>query len=65
MPTEASNRTRKSFSDRTGSTAIEYALLAAVVAITAFAALTSLGLESDGLWQDTGDQLVNDGFKRN
>ncbi|MEZ5825222.1 MAG: hypothetical protein R3C97_10935 [Geminicoccaceae bacterium] len=43
---------------RRGGTAIEYALLAAVVAITAFAGLRLLGGESSGMWKTTGDTIV-------
>lgn len=45
-------------SDKAGSTATEYALVATVVAISAIGGLIALGTSSDGLWQDTGDQLV-------
>ncbi|MCB1971150.1 MAG: hypothetical protein H6851_00690 [Geminicoccaceae bacterium] len=41
-----------------GATAIEYALLAAVVAITAVAALVGFGGESSSLWTSTGTALV-------
>ena len=44
--------------DQSASPAIEYALMAAVVAITCISALMSFGSESNGMWQGTGDALV-------
>lgn len=51
-------------SDRSGSTAIEYALLAAVVAITTIGAMLLMGGETGGMWAVTGDAIV-DGLTRN
>ena len=45
--------------DEVGATAIEYALVAAVVGIMGVVALKSLGGESGGMWDDTGQQIID------
>lgn len=45
--------------DESGSNAIEYALLATVVAITAFGALQALGGSSGGMWGESGDAIMD------
>ena len=42
----------------TGATAIEYALMAAVVAITAFAGLRLMGGEAGALWNTAGNSII-------
>lgn len=43
--------------DRLGATAIEYALLAAMVAIIAIGGLVLVGDSATGLWVTVGDQV--------
>lgn len=42
-----------------GNTAIEYALIGAVVAISIIGTLLSFGSAGDGLWQNTGNTIAD------
>jgi pilus assembly protein Flp/PilA len=46
------NTIRKFFNDESGATAIEYGLIAALVAVAAIAALSALGTELSALFTD-------------
>lgn len=48
---------RKMLRDESGATMIEYGLIAALVAVAAIAALTALGGDLTGLFQDVSTQL--------
>jgi pilus assembly protein Flp/PilA len=43
---------RRFLSDRAGHTAIEYSMIAAFIAIGIIAALTSMGLSLEGMFED-------------
>lgn len=57
------NFARKLFADKKGATAIEYGLIAALIAVAAIAAMTSVGNEVIGTFNDveTGLQARNTG----
>lgn len=49
----------KSFGrDRGGATAIEYGLLAGMIAVVIIGALSALGSESGGLWSGVRDKVI-------
>jgi pilus assembly protein Flp/PilA len=50
---------RRFLADPAGATAIEYALIAAVVAIMAITGLLALGGGSNSMWGMVGGQVVN------
>lgn len=45
--------------DESGATAIEYALIAALVGLVAIAGVRSLAGGSGGLWNDVDDKVTN------
>ena len=50
---------RRLISDESGATAIEYGLIAGLVAVAIIAALTFLGTTLSGLFQAVGDTVEN------
>lgn len=48
---------RKIFNDNQGATAIEYGLIAALIAVAAIAAMTTLGENLDATFQDVSTSL--------
>ena len=49
---------RRWLNDDRGATAIEYALLAAIMAVAAITGLTMLGTGTQGLWTKVGDAFT-------
>lgn len=45
--------------DRRGNPAIEYALVGAIVAISAIGGLMALGGGAGGMWDETGADILN------
>ena len=45
-------------SDASGSTAIEYAMIAGMVAVVAITAITNMGNETLALWTDVAGKIV-------
>jgi pilus assembly protein Flp/PilA len=52
-------RLRSFARDKRGSTAIEYSLIAALVAIAMLAALKELGSGNSGSWDSTANKVLN------
>jgi pilus assembly protein Flp/PilA len=50
---------RKFFKDSKGATAIEYGLIAALIAVAAIAAMTNLGTSVGGTFNNIGGKLKN------
>jgi pilus assembly protein Flp/PilA len=50
---------RKLMKDETGATAIEYGLIAALIAIGIIGALTTLSGELEGTFNEVGNELSN------
>ncbi|PDH63787.1 MAG: Flp family type IVb pilin [Sphingomonadaceae bacterium MED-G03] len=48
---------RKMLKNEKGATAIEYGLIAALIAVAAIGAMTSLGSQLDGTFQQVSDKL--------
>ena len=48
---------RKMLKNEKGATAIEYGLIAALIAVAAISAMTSLGSQLDGTFQQVSDKL--------
>jgi pilus assembly protein Flp/PilA len=48
---------RKMFADKKGATAIEYGLIAALIAIAAITAMTSLGTKLNSTFTNVSDSL--------
>lgn len=48
----------KIFKNEDGATAIEYGLIAALIAVAAITAMTSLGENLSGTFQNVGDELA-------
>jgi len=48
----------KIFKNEDGATAIEYGLIAALIAVAAITAMTSLGANLSGTFQNVGDELA-------
>ena len=53
------NTLQRLISDESGATAIEYGLIAGLVAVAIIAALTVLGSTLSGLFQAVGDTVEN------
>ena len=51
-------RGRTVWSDRRGATAIEYGLIAALIAIAAMGGMTALGGGSNGMWSNLQNTIV-------
>ena len=49
---------RKLRADRRGATAIEYGLIAALIAVSIIGALTALGGGAGGMWTILSDEVV-------
>ena len=50
---------RKLRSDRRGATAIEYGLIAALIAVAAIGGMSSLGGGANGMWGRLNNQVEN------
>lgn len=50
---------RKLFADRRGATAIEYGLIAALIAVAAIGGMTSLGGGANGMWSRLSNEVQN------
>ena len=50
---------RRLRSDKRGATAIEYALIAALIAMALLASITSLGGSANGMWGRTANEIGN------
>jgi pilus assembly protein Flp/PilA len=50
---------RKLLKNKKGATAIEYGLIAALIAVAAIAALGTIGTELNKTFDKVGDELVN------
>jgi pilus assembly protein Flp/PilA len=50
---------KKLFKNEDGATAIEYGLIAALIAVAAIAAMSSLGTQLQGTFNKAGSQLAN------
>ena len=57
----AIRRLRRLCSDKRGATAIEYGLIAALIAVAAISGMSSLGGGSNGLWGKL-DNRITDGM---
>ena len=49
---------RTLWDDRGGATAIEYGLIAALIAVAIIGSLTALGGGTGGMWTEIGDQVA-------
>ncbi len=45
--------------DRSGATAVEYGLILALVFLSMIAAVTGVGTETIGMWNDVSDEVVD------
>ena len=50
---------RKAMADRCGATAIEYGLIAALIAVAAIGGMSALGGGSGGMWTNLSDKVQN------
>lgn len=50
---------RRLFADQGGATAIEYGLIAALIAVAAISGLSALGGGSNGMWTKISDEVQN------
>ena len=50
---------RKALADRGGATAIEYGLIAALIAVAAIGGMSALGGGSGGMWTNLSDKVQN------
>lgn len=50
---------RRLLADGRGATAIEYGLIAALIAIAAMGGITALGGGANGMWSDIGNTLAD------
>jgi pilus assembly protein Flp/PilA len=50
---------RKLRADQSGATAIEYGLIAALLAVACITGMSALGGGSNGMWGKIGDYVVN------
>jgi pilus assembly protein Flp/PilA len=53
----APHRTRRFRADEAGTTAIEYALIASLIAVAAIAGMTALGDGTNGSWGKTANKV--------
>jgi pilus assembly protein Flp/PilA len=58
MPTPTV-RFRRFCADQSGGTAIEYALIASLIAVAAISGMTALGGSSNGSWANTANKVGN------
>lgn len=61
LMSSAGEKLRRRFADRSGVTAIEYGLIAGLIAVAIIAAVTTLGKNLSGLFNSVSGSLSNSG----